>query len=85
LFGKHLVTRDIYLSQDIDPPCWIVMPNSKFNFYWTITMQLLLLYSTIFVPFSIAFFESESAPIIVLNCVIDILFVLDFIKTFVTA
>lgn len=48
-------------------------------------MQLLLLYSTIFVPFSIAFFDSESTPVIVLNCVIDILFMTDFMKTFVTA
>lgn len=45
----------------------------------------MLLYSTVFVPFSIAFFDSEATAVLVINCVLDVLLLMDFAKSFVTA
>ena len=37
----------------------LIMPDSKFKVYWNIIIILLLLYTALFVPFKIAFIETD--------------------------
>ena len=61
------------------------MPQDKFKVFRTIVIVLLLVYTAIFVPFKIAFVETESTVWKVMDATVDILFGIDIVVNFVSA
>ena len=62
----------------------LIMPDSKFKMFWNILVILLLLYTAIFVPFKIAFIETDGPVMKVFEALIDILFGVDIIVNFIS-
>ena len=61
------------------------MPDSSFKTFWNIIIIVLLLYTALFVPFKIAFIETNSITMVVIEYVVDIIFALDIFVNFISA
>jgi hypothetical protein len=61
------------------------MPDSKFKIGWSIVVILLLLYTATFVPYRVAFIDSDAGWITTLDDVTDILFGIDIIINFLSS
>ena len=61
------------------------MPENKYKRYWNVYVGVLLLYTGIFVPLRVSFFENASDSFIVFETLIDFCFFVDIILTFMTA
>ena len=60
----------------------IIMPNSSFKLFWNIVIMIMLAYTSIFVPYQIAFQDDEGAFLAGLSILIDVLFFVDIIVNF---
>jgi len=58
------------------------MPDSRFKIFWNLVTIVLLIYTAIFVPYSVAFSESEEKSMA--QTVIDILFTIDIFINFLS-
>ena len=89
IFGVDLLRQKRNKQQqkkmDEKPNPWIIMPDSSMKMTWNSVIILLLLYTATFVPYRVAFFESEFAFITVLDWFIDGLFSIDIIINFMSA
>ena len=63
----------------------ILMPDSTLHKYWDPIMVLCLLYTAFFIPYKIAFYDSDPHTIVWIDLIIDILFATDVIINFITA
>ena len=63
----------------------LLLPQDRFKVFWTIVIVLLLVYTAIFVPFKIAFVETESNVWKGMDATVDILFGIDIIINFISA
>ncbi|CAN0166595.1 unnamed protein product, partial [Hapterophycus canaliculatus] len=63
----------------------IVHPNGKVKVKWDLMVAVLILYSTISVPFRIGFEETASLFWTVVDAIVDVAFTLDIILSFRTA
>ena len=61
------------------------MPDDNKKHIWNLFIALLLVYTAIFVPLRVAFFDEVSAAVLVLETIIDIFFLIDIVLTFFTA
>lgn len=64
------------------------MPTSFVKTVWTVMMGVVILYSSLFTPFSMAFFEDkleEYRPFQIFSSVVDMIFLLDVGVGFVSA
>lgn len=61
------------------------MPDNPTKAKWNFIVGLLLVYTGLFVPLRVAFFDHASAGIIFMECVVDSFFLVDVILTFFTA
>ena len=64
----------------------VIMPDSRFKIFWNLVTIVLLIYTAIFVPYSVAFSESEEKSMAqtVIDYVIDILFTIDIFINFLS-
>ena len=89
LFGRQIIADDKHLLASIvRPSCFLVLPDSNFKLVWTLFMALVLAYTTIFVPYMTAFLDESaqnSVAITVVNCLVDMVFLLDLGIGFLTA
>jgi hypothetical protein len=63
----------------------IILPDNKLKNKWDLWVVLLLSYTALIVPVRVCFIDETSAPIFILDLVIDISFFLDIVLTFFTA
>ena len=63
----------------------LLLPESKFKTYWTVTIILLLVYTAIFVPFRVSFIVEESLGLLIMEGIVDILFGIDIFVNFISA
>jgi hypothetical protein len=62
------------------------MPNSNLKFFWNVIIILLLLYTATWMPYQICFIDEPSkGAMLVLEYLIDFLFLLDIIFNFISA
>ena len=63
----------------------IINPNSKWKLRWDIYIMVMMVMAAIFTPWQLAFVEDDTLGWIILNCTIDVSFLIDIIVTFFTA
>ena len=61
------------------------MPEDKFKAVWNMIIVILLMYTAIFVPFRIAFVQTDSSSIVVFEQIVDIIFGIDILVNFLSA
>lgn len=64
---------------------WIIYPDDSLKVSWDFLMLLLIIYSITFVPYKVAFWESETDFSSGVDLTIDTLFFIDIIVTFFSA
>ena len=85
LFGRQLINGQNRVVDNSDKinPC-VMKSSSNFKVVWNLVLILLMIYTSLFVPFAISFYEDEmNNPI--LNCIIDAFFFMDIIFSFLSA
>ena len=60
----------------------LILPSNKKKQLWDILIMMLLLYTAIFVPIKVAFFEETSDSLFAFELIVDLLFIIDIIVTF---
>lgn len=72
-----------------EKPCYILLSDNKFKYYWNLLMMVLMLYVAIWVPFSICMLpvaeEEEISFATALDYFVDFLFLIDMILMFFSA
>lgn len=63
----------------------LIYPQDKIKTLWTVVIVFLLIYTAIFVPYKIAFIETESEVLKIVEATVDILFGIDIIVNFISA
>ena len=61
------------------------MPTDQFKTLWNILIVLLLIYTALFVPFKLAFIETDTDTLKMFEILVDLIFGLDIIVNFVSA
>ena len=61
------------------------MPDNKWKFRWNLWIALLLVYTGIFVPLRVAFYDDAGIDMIIFECFVDACFFMDVILTFFSA
>ena len=61
------------------------MPDNKYKRRWNLWVGLLLLYTGIFVPLRVAFYDEVTLGVLMLECFVDLCFLIDIVLTFFTA
>lgn len=89
------LSRKIYLfgvSKNLEqiekeeiPAYYILQPGSSIKSYWNIVNITLLLYTALYMPYRIAFIDDNNLTQVVLDWVVDVLFTIDIIVTFLSA
>ena len=64
---------------------FIMSPEGSFHKVWDIILVLLLVYTAIFVPYKIAFYDEDPMIVIIVDYCVDILFFTDVIVNFLTS
>ena len=67
-----------------DAKCIILLEN-KHKIRWNLFIALLLIYTGIFVPMRVAYFDDAGLNMIIFECCVDACFILDLILTFFSA
>ena len=61
------------------------MHDSKFKNYWNIVIIVMLIYTASFVPYRIAYTDDNPTSMIVIDTLMDLLFLFDLIMSFFTS
>ena len=61
------------------------MPENNFKRTWNLIIALLLVYTAVFVPIRVAFFDEVSTFVLILETMVDSVFIADIVLTFFTA
>ena len=88
LYGttKNLLGQHAYaLDQQTRKIRCLIMPEDKFKAVWNMIIVILLMYTAIFVPFRIAFVQTDSSSIVVFEQIVDIIFGIDILVNFLSA
>ena len=65
---------------------FIILPNSRFKFFWNVVIILMLLYTATYMPYQICFIdESSTGFMLAFEYLIDALFFLDIFINFISA
>jgi hypothetical protein len=70
--------------KDQKPTCLIDPKTSVWKNYWNLYISVLLIYSVIFVPVKVSFFDESSTGMIAWDFIVDASFATDIIFTFLT-
>ena len=84
--GRHNAVKhkQIINEEEVEPSC-IIMPENKYKRWWNVYVGLLLLYTGIFVPLRVSFYDDASTFMIVFETLIDCCFFVDIVLTFFSA
>ena len=63
----------------------IILPDNPTKVKWNLIVGLLLIYTGIFVPLRVAFFDKASISMIMMECGVDTFFLFDVFLTLLTA
>lgn len=69
------------LIKTITPKC-IIKPDDPIKQYWTLYISILLIYSVIFVPVKVSFYDESSMNMIIWDFIVDASFATDIVLTF---
>ena len=58
------------------------MPDSLLNWCWAFVMSILLIWTAIYVPYRLAFLDEIKLGVLIMELIIDAIFVLDIIGNF---
>ena len=61
------------------------MPDNKWKQRWSVYVGLLLIYTAIFVPLRIAFYEETTREMLIFETFIDMCFITDIVVNFFSA
>jgi hypothetical protein len=64
---------------------WIIMPNDVHKRRWNLWIGVLLVYTGIFVPLRVAFYDETTITLLLFECFVDACFLTDIVLTFFTA
>lgn len=64
---------------------FIISPEGNFHKVWDIILVLLLVYTAVFVPYKIAFYDVDPFHVVILDYGVDLLFFSDVIVNFITS
>ena len=84
LYGTSKKLEDIQNDQN-ERKWFIILPDNKFKSYWNIVIICLLLYTAIWAPYKIAFIDDTSDFEFVFDIIVDSLFFIDVILSFISA
>ena len=86
--GRYNQTKqklEIAEVQDLSNVKWIILPNNKWKRSWNLWIGVLLIYTGIFVPLRVAFYDDTSLSLLIFECFVDFCFIVDIVLTFFTA
>ena len=63
----------------------IISPDNKNKMKWNIWISLLLIYTGIFVPLRVAFYDKADLTLIIFELFVDSCFLIDIVLTFFSA
>jgi len=61
------------------------MPDSNFKQIWNMLIFFLLIYTAIWLPVKVCFYDEADLNWIIIDCFIDLMFISDILITFFTA
>lgn len=64
---------------------YVLMPDSKFKFYWNLVITSMLLYTATYVPYRVSFIDAYPVSMIAMDTLMDGLFFLDMFVTLFSA
>jgi len=67
------------------PNCLIILPSSRFKLIWNFVIILLLLYTSTYVPYRVAFVDESTTAYQAFEYCIDALFLFDIFVNFCSA
>lgn len=67
-----------------DAKC-VILPDNKHKIRWNLWVALLLIYTGIFVPMRVAYFDEAEIGMIIFECFVDAFFITDLVLTFFSA
>eukprot|EP00937_MAST-01D_sp_MAST-1D-sp2_P005892 g5892.t1 len=93
--GNAAIVPDMKSMDEIkvlEPGCYekwaapkVMMPSSARGKRWDLVMVVCLIFCALVTPYEVAFLKTSLNPLFVVNRIIDLLFVLDMVKSFFTA
>lgn len=88
LLGRLDLTRSLYEDEDkidISQARCVFLPEGTFKRRWNLWIAILLIYTGIFVPLRIAFYDQVDLWVIIVECFVDLCFFCDIVFSFTTA
>jgi hypothetical protein len=78
---------DLMTVEDQTVPCYVIMPNWTFKKLWSAVIQIILIYTAIYVPFKLSFIQvGTKMPFWdTVDTIVDILFICDLFVNFLAA
>lgn len=64
---------------------FIISPEGFFHKFWDIILVLLLVYTALFVPYKIAFYDVDPFTVVIVDYAVDVLFFIDLLVNFITS
>lgn len=75
-----------YFQEKLTDPWWLILPDQRWVQCWDIVLFLTLIFTAIITPFEVALLEMQYWDwLFIVNRVVDLIFIVDMIKTFFTA
>ena len=82
--GAYNSDEDLLIHKH-KPSCIVLMPNSKIKTVWNLVMIVLLIYTATFTPYRTAFIEDGGTALLIIDYIVDFLFLIDIIMNFISA
>lgn len=64
---------------------WVIIQNNPYKIAWDIFIMCLLMFTTIVIPYRLAFIEDEPRDWLIAYYVLDSMFLIDILLWFVTS
>jgi len=77
--------RDFNEEEEETEPFWIILPDNKLKKRWNLWIGVLLVYTGIFVPLRVAFYDETTLFMLAFECLVDFFFITDICLTFISA
>ena len=81
--SQHTTNYEEVVSTE-DAKC-IIFPDNKHKRRWDLWIGILLIYTGIFVPLRVAFYDHVGEAFLIFECLVDACFITDIVLTFFTA
>jgi len=64
---------------------WTIFPDDNFRAYWEAIISVNLIYTALFIPYTVAFIENVGTALLVIGYISDALWLIDIVITFFIA